>query len=118
MPRADNPVIGHYTCDICGSETTVHVRKGKAAGYLYTRCPKCGCDQRNGQPRQTRLFYESEWLDAAPDRPPNVPEKAPEAVQILEEKPVKPEETEKTGGAGWWLAVIPVALFAIIGLRK
>jgi hypothetical protein len=118
MARANNPTLGNIECNECGDLCTVHQRKGKAKGYLYTHCPNCGCDQKNGVPVQTRLFYESEWLGDPPERPPNVPEKAPAVPAVkpnLEpKKPAQDTEDKPKGGHLWLLVPLGIVAAAIL----
>lgn len=61
MATKNKPVIGYRQCPDCGDRGTVHQAGGRR-GSLYQRCG-CGCDQRNGKLIQSRLFFETEFLD-------------------------------------------------------
>lgn len=103
MPRKnDAVVIARMTCPMpdCGQTAAVFQ---SCRGYLYTRCPACGADQRNGPEAQAYF-----WANAIPvagvdpasiKRPRNLPASAgpigtqpvPESVREPEQVPAKPE---------------------------
>ena len=71
MSTQNNDVLGYTKCEAGGRASVHRTNRGKAR-YLYTRCDCCGCDQRTGAAVQTRLFTTTEWLNGAPDAPPNL----------------------------------------------
>lgn len=77
MPRKQGAVtVARMTCLTpgCGQRVAVYQN---TRGYLYTRCGGCGCDQRNGQAHQVRVWQHLEPVAGAViERPPNVPESA------------------------------------------
>ena len=77
MPRKANAVeLGTMRCPSTGCGATASVYQN-TRGYLYTRCPECGADQRNGKPAQVYFWQHVEpKAGAVIDRPPNVPEGA------------------------------------------
>lgn len=103
MPRKpDAEAIARMTCPTpdCGQTVAVYQNR---RGYLYTRCGKCGADQRNGAEAQ-RYF----WTHATPvpgvdpasiKQPRNVPasfgpigsKPVQESVPEPEQVPAKPE---------------------------
>lgn len=132
MAKKDNPVLGAVVCDGCGGEATVHQSSRGKGRFLYTRCPECGCDQRNGKAIQTRLWTKTEWrADANPNRPPNVAEDAEnvgsqsksEAVQESESEPAisgmeteqKPAQNRGKAGPLAFLGLVAVGLVALAG---
>lgn len=97
MPRKkDAKVIARMACPTPECNHTVAVFQNRR-GYLYTRCPACGADQRNG-PDAQRYF----WAHATPvpgvdpadiERPRNVPEwSGPIGSGPVQEPGVKPEQ--------------------------
>lgn len=122
MATQNNDVIGYIKCE-AGSRATVHQTKRGKGRFLYTRCDCCGCDQRNGAAVQTRIFNNAEWLNGAPEPPPNLIALVPPVVQpeepsndaVVEEKtepdfepenkPVEPVDEPK-----------PFVLLSVVGL--
>lgn len=119
MPRKkDAKVIGRCPCKECGDTMSV---LQNTRGYLYSQCPNCKTDQRNGPPVQTYLWENSTWIDGAPDRPPGVKESAPEKpVHEPEPKPDEPEKKQekqddkKRGGLA--ILLVPLAILSAIAL--
>ncbi|MBC54108.1 MAG: hypothetical protein CMQ34_09790 [Gammaproteobacteria bacterium] len=137
MATQNKAVLGYIQCADCGERGSVHAAAGRR-NQLYKRCG-CGCDQRNGAVVQSRLWYETEWLDGMK------PEKAPAQVQAPEDysgqvdridqqprgvaaddetgqqteirpesKPEnEPDQPDKTGL--WWLAGGVAALAVLVG---
>lgn len=124
MPRkADAQVLGRCDCPECGDRMAV---LQNAKNYLYSRCPKCGCDQRNGKPVQTYLWYKTAWIDGEPDvKPRNVPDDNPfikkESVQEPKGEPSEPEKSlkkqssRKIPAAG--LLLVPIGIILAIAAR-
>lgn len=72
MATQNKPVLGYRQCPDCETRGSVHEAAGKRSGRLYQRC-ECGADQRSGAWVQTRLWYETDWLDGLqPEMPDNV----------------------------------------------
>lgn len=109
-----NPVFGVIPCPDCGASASVkQTRRGKGR-FLYSCCPNCGTDQRNGVEVQSRLFFKTVWRDGVEViKPPcikhienypigsNEPEEQPNEVSKQaalvekEEAPVIEPETKK-----------------------
>lgn len=70
MATKNKPVLGYRHCPDCGQRATIHQAGGRR-GSLYQRCG-CGCVQSNGPLIQSRMYYETEWLDGLkPASPPD-----------------------------------------------
>jgi len=84
--KVPNPVLGTIDCPDCGGVCSIRqVRRGKGR-YLYTTCPNCGTDQRNGSKVQTRLFFGAHWREGVDViRPP--------CVQDLPTEPIGSKES-------------------------
>lgn len=97
MPKKINPdLVGCLDCG-CGSEMPVYQA---SSSYLYTRCPQCGVDQRNGPRVQAERWFTMRRIEGAGTRPKNVPEQVPDwlrpgpqAVQTGEQE-VEPATAE------------------------
>ena len=92
MATQNNAVLGYIKCE-AGGRATVHRTNRGQARYLYTRCDCCGCDQRTGAAVQTRLYNGTEWLNGAPDAPPNLitTEKQPQKAVVQPENEPQPQ---------------------------
>lgn len=77
MSTKNKAVLGYIQCGDCGERGSVHVAAGRR-NQLYKRCG-CGCDQRNGKVVQSRLWYDTQWLQDMK------PEAAPARVMSSEE---------------------------------
>jgi len=80
--KEPNKVLGTIACRDCdgGICSVRQVRRGKGR-YLYTTCPNCGTDQRNGSKVQSRLFHKTNWREGVEVvRPP--------CVQDLPKEPI------------------------------
>jgi len=122
MAVKNNPVLGTIACD-CGDTATVHQTSRGKGRFFYTRCPKCGVDQRTGPAVQKRLWEKTDWregvekvkppgIDASDDwQPPTTIEKEPEVKKEQSEKKpkAKPAPAESSGAAG---AVLGLGLLA------
>lgn len=96
--KANNPVIARAGCPTLGCSGRIGIMQN-ARGYLYSRCPSCGIDQKNGAPFQVWLWQNLEPVEGAViRRPDNVPEsagamgcalrgEAPKAVEAPAKKP-------------------------------
>lgn len=124
MPRKkDAKVLGRCGCPSCG-ETMAVLQNTK--DYLYTQCPSCGCDQRNGAKHQTDIWNRTEWIDGEPEKRPRnyieaSPESEPVQVQEPESEPVEPKKpqekqsSKKSGGLAFLL--VPAGILLALGLR-
>lgn len=71
MSTVNKPVIGYRECPDCGERQSIHLAGGKRH-QLYGRC-ECGCVQSNGKVVQSRLWYETDWIEGMkPEMPPAV----------------------------------------------
>lgn len=72
MTVKNNPVLGTVACD-CGQDATVHQTSRGKGRFFYTRCTKCGVDQRTGPAVQKRLWEKTVWRDGVEKvKPPGV----------------------------------------------
>ena len=130
MAVQNKPVLGYFECSDCGERGTVHAASGRRS-QLYKRCG-CGCDQRNGKAVQTRLWFETEWIEGLkPDNAPSMVDvevgqvdRASQKAQGVavdveagQQTEIKPdEESEKIDKSGlWWLAAGVAGLAALVG---
>lgn len=122
MPKKkDAKVLGRAECS-CGKTMAVlqNVR-----WYLYTNCPECGCDQRNGAKHQTDLWNRTKWIDGEPENRPinyiesggETPEKQPEPKPDEPEKPDPKQPVKKSKGWGFLLVPAGVLLAVALGGR-
>lgn len=73
MAKVNRPVLGTIECGGCGGEATVHQAARGKGRYLYTRCPNCGADQRNGASVQSHIWHNANWREGVEKvMPPNV----------------------------------------------
>ncbi|PCJ22525.1 MAG: hypothetical protein COA96_14140 [SAR86 cluster bacterium] len=72
-------VIGYRPCPDCDTRATVHWAAGRRQA-LYQQC-ECTCVQHNGALHQSRLWYETTWLDGL--KPENQPRKVLEKSEYL-----------------------------------
>ena len=108
--KKDSKVIGRCDCLTCGSRMGVLQNVRHA---LYTHCPECGSDQRNGAPIQTYLWFNTEWIDGEPnEKPRNLKEKD----DIRETTQHATETKNNKRGLGWLL--FPVGIVMTLALRR
>lgn len=99
MTVKNNPVLGRVSCQGCGGECTVHQTTRGKGQYLYTRCDKCGVDQRTGAAVQTRLWNETQWNDGVEKKKPANAQEAdwtPEPKKAVEQPKAATEKTTET----------------------
>lgn len=124
MAVKNNPVLGVVACD-CGESATVHQTTRGKGRFLYTRCPKCGVDQRTGPAVQKKLWANTVWrdgvekvkppgVDDADDwKPPAMAEPLKAAPESVKQEPVKKQKPkaapESSAAAG---AVLGLGLLA------
>jgi|GEM_PF-1948424 len=76
MAVKNNPVLGTIACD-CGQDATVHQTTRGKGRFLYTRCTKCGVDQRTGPSVQKKIWAATTWRDGVEKiKPPGVDDTA------------------------------------------
>jgi len=114
MAVKNNPQIGTIECEDCGGDASVHQNQVGKGRYLYTRCVKCKYDGRQNKRVQTRLWYETDWLDGKPEKcPPNV-EALPDWQPIEPEKEPsgEPDGEPREPSRGGLFAVLTLMLGA------
>lgn len=116
----NNPAIGDMTCGGCGGAATVH-QQSKGKRYLYTKCSKCGIDQRNGGAVQSAIWAAATWRNGPPEsKPGNVsddwkPADVAPPVKDPAEKPAtetKPAAAKSGPGTGVFLSAGGLAAIA------
>jgi len=114
---AEKVVMGYVKCPVSGcSEFASVMKTAGTRTQFYTRCPECGCDQRNGQRQQNwikdNMQPKKELLQATEPVAPVVEQKEPEPASGPDPvRPPRPVEnkpkTTKTAKVG---------IFAVFGL--
>ena len=119
--KKDAEVLGRCDCGTCGERMAVlqNVR-----GALYTVCPECKCDQRNGAKHQTNIWFGTEWINGEPEKKPYnllerpVPEPAHEPLPEPCE-PTKSKEKQIVSEKGSWpWFLLPVGIVTAILIGK
>lgn len=103
MPAKKNAQqVGNIECPECSANAAVFQN---VKSYLYTRCPNCGCDQRNGKQVQERIYWNMRPIPDAPlTAPINVDENNPPEdngkclEQQEKEQPQQPTKQKNEGG--------------------
>lgn len=107
--------VGYIKCKTpgCGEIASVFETAGTRK-QLYTRCPSCGCDQRNGE--QYQQWLRASMSAAVESLPVDAKQAAPDAALEPEQQDKKEPVSDPVGkpkGAG--VPVLVLALGLIIG---
>lgn len=108
MAVVNRPVIGTVKCFTpgCDEQATVHcVERGARAGYLYSRCPECKCNQSTGALFQKYLRQHTEFrpeYQGAAWPVTSIHETEPGQTDLAEPdaQPVAEPETDQDGETG------------------
>ena len=104
MSKDPKPIMGYVPCPTPGCEEIASVLKTSGTRtQFYTRCPECGCDQRNGKKHQQwiqdTMKPSADALKAPQPAPEATPKPAPVTVQMPEEtrpsRPIAPSTQEE-----------------------
>lgn len=108
MPRLnekDRKQVGTMS-DGCGAVVMVYLSRN---GYLYTVCPNCGADQRNGARVQNHIFHNMTRLEGVTFKPPKGVSEQAETPAAAPAPHPEPEPAEPVGAQGLEQETVPAA---------